>query len=293
MISIMTAKILLAMALSFMGINCAGKAPSGALIYCSYASSGSAGLGKEYCELIADPGTQPKVVVAMRIGNRFGDPEIHEEFPVDSATVERLQAGLAELKVHRLNGYHVEEPISGGYAHRIHIEYASGEQITADWYGHKIKDSAIAAYNRIERFFAPWREIAEERNKVIGRLALAVEKPGKAGRDTYELFCEGDYSPHATLNLHLGSSSKSPVYKQFDPDQEGIDAFRQDLKALGIRELGQLEQDKEAGRNETAYDLELSYDRNEVQHLRWTSGTETPQLKAIRERIIRFFSKAR
>lgn len=284
--------LLLAMALSFLGITGACKAPEGALIYCSYASSGSAGLGKEYCELIADPGTQPKVVVAMRIGNRFGDPEIREEFPVDSAAVERLQAALAELKVHRLDGYHVEEPITGGYAHRIHIEYASGEKITADWYGHSIKDSAIAAYNRIERFFAPWREMAEERNKVIDRLTLVVENPGRAGRDTYELFCEGNYLPHATLNLHLNSSSKSMVHKDFSPDQEGIDVLRQDLKALCIRELGQLEPDKEPGRNETAYDLELLYDRNEGQHLRWTSDTETPRLKAIRERIIRFFSEA-
>lgn len=285
--------LLLVMALSFLGITGACKAPEGALIYCSYASSGSAGLGKEYCELIADPGTQPKVVVAMRIGNRFGDPEIREEFPVDTATVQRLQAGLAELKVHRLDGYHVEEPITGGYAHRIHIEYASGEKITADWYGHNIKDSAIAAYSRIERFFAPWREMAEERNKVIGRLTLVVENRGRAGRDTYELFCEGNYLPHAALNLHLNSSSKSMVHKKFDPDQESIDAFRQDLNALRIRELGQLEPDKEPGKNETAYDLELLYDRNDEQHLRWTSGTETPRLKAIRERIIRFFSEAK
>ena len=137
--------------------TCGGPQPKDTLVYCSYSRTGAAGLGKEYCELIADPGTEPKVVVAMRVGNRFGDPEIHKEFPVEATVVDSLQAGLERLKVQRLDGYDVEEPITGGYSYRIYMEYSSGRKVNARWYGHKIKDSAIEAYNWIYKYFEPWR----------------------------------------------------------------------------------------------------------------------------------------
>ena len=54
-------KIFLIMAVGLSGLACQAKAPKGKLIYCSYARTGMAGLGKDYCELIADPGTEPKV----------------------------------------------------------------------------------------------------------------------------------------------------------------------------------------------------------------------------------------
>ncbi|NLZ19793.1 MAG: hypothetical protein GXY24_05975 [Bacteroidales bacterium] len=60
-------KIFLIMAIGAFGlIACQAKVPKGNLIYCSYASSGSAGLGKDYCELIADPGKAPVVRVVLR-----------------------------------------------------------------------------------------------------------------------------------------------------------------------------------------------------------------------------------
>ncbi|MBQ9659706.1 MAG: hypothetical protein IJV37_00370 [Bacteroidales bacterium] len=157
----MKLKILFVMALALLGMACSGRAPKGKLTYCSYAESGSAGLGKDYCELIADPGTTPKVVVALHIGNRFQDPEIRREFPVDAAVVDSLQNLLSERKVYKLNGYHLDEPITGGYAHRIYQEYDSGDKVEAKWYGHKVKDAAWSAYHMIEAFFAPWRERAE------------------------------------------------------------------------------------------------------------------------------------
>lgn len=154
-------KNLLAMALGLFGCACgAQNAPKGNLIYCSYSCSGSAGLGKDYCELVADPGTAPKVVVALDLGNRFNYPEVREEYPVDQDVVAALQAGLAERKVYKLNGYLVDEAITGGYAHRIYQEYDSGEKINASWYGHHIKDEAWGAYNYLVQFFAPWREKA-------------------------------------------------------------------------------------------------------------------------------------
>ena len=158
-------KIFLIMAIGLFGLTaCQAKAPKGKLIYCSYASSGSAGLGKEYCELIADPGTEPKGVVVLREGNRFGDPEVHEEYPVSPEQIEALQEWLQSNKVYMLDGYNYEEPISGGYAHRIYMEYDSGDKVDARWYGSKIKDLAIKSYNHIEFFFRPWVERAEKEN---------------------------------------------------------------------------------------------------------------------------------
>lgn len=153
-------KLLFIMAFAFLGAACSAKAPKGKLTYCSYARSGSAGLGKDYCELIADPGNTPKVVVALRIGNRFNDPEIHAEYPVGPEVVDSLRTLLEAKKVYKLSGYRLDEPITGGFAYRIYQEYDSGEKVDARWYGSHVKDAAIAAYNMIERFFAPWREEA-------------------------------------------------------------------------------------------------------------------------------------
>ena len=78
---------------------CGAQAPAGKLTYCSYSNAGAAGLGKDYCELIADIGQTPKVVVALNLDNRFGTPEIHAEYPVDQAVVDSLQAKLADRPV--------------------------------------------------------------------------------------------------------------------------------------------------------------------------------------------------
>lgn len=132
------------------------------VIYCSYASSGSAGLGKEYCEFIADPGTEPKVVVNDRIGNRFGDPEIHKEYPISEDKIAELEAIVSDRKVKKLDGYDYEEPITGGYAHRVHIEYASGQSVTFRFYGHNVKQLAYDTFRQIELFFYPWLKQAQE-----------------------------------------------------------------------------------------------------------------------------------
>ncbi len=145
------------MAVSLFGCGALGRAPKGNLVYCSYACNGSAGLGRDYCELVADPGATPKVVVALDLGNLFNDPEIREEFPVDESVVDSVQAYLAASKVYRLNGYRLEEPISGGHSYRIHMEYSSGDKINAFWYGSRVKDQAITVYNWLEHFFSPWR----------------------------------------------------------------------------------------------------------------------------------------
>jgi len=155
-------KLLIFMAVLPFCFSCGAQAPKGNLIYCSYAEAGSAGLGKEYCELFADKDTTPKVAVSMMVGNRFGDPEIHQEYPVDAEVVEKLQAGLAELKVYKYNGYNLEEAITGGYAYRLYMEYDSGEKINIRWYGNGVKDGVQKAYNFVFLFFEPWRSRAEK-----------------------------------------------------------------------------------------------------------------------------------
>lgn len=136
--------------------------PKGELIYCSYACRGAAGLGADYCELVADTDSIPKVVVVLNEGNRFGDPVIRRSYPVEKSVVDSLAQLLSDQKVYTLDGYRVEEPMTGGHSYRIHMEYSSGDQVTAFWYGHDISDKALAAYALIERFFTPWRTRARE-----------------------------------------------------------------------------------------------------------------------------------
>ena len=132
--------------------------PQGKLIYCSYSASGVAGMGKDYCELVADEGKQPVIHVRLNIGNRFGEKEPQGDYTVSQDVVEKLRLKLAEAEVYKLNGYSVDEMMTGGTVYRIYMEYSSGETVNAQWYGHDIKDEAWAAYYLIMNYFAPWRE---------------------------------------------------------------------------------------------------------------------------------------
>ena len=149
--------------------SCGAAAAKDTLIYCSYAKDGAAGLGLDYCELVADPGSTPKVVVVLDKNNRFQKPVTQKEFEVSEEDVARLAAALDEIKVRRLDGYHYVEPITGGYEYRIHVEYASGKNVSASWYGSKVKDSAIQAYNTIWHFFDPW--VAKVRSEEVAPVA--------------------------------------------------------------------------------------------------------------------------
>lgn len=157
---------LLIMAIGLFGMGCQAKAPKGKLTYCSYTCFETASMSKNYCELIAEPGAEPRVSVVLREGNRFGDPEIRAEYPVTAEEMQPLVDWLAANKVYKLNGYnHNNEPISGGSSERIEMRYDSGEQVVARWYGNKIKRQAIDAYNYLYSFFAPWRDRAVKESK--------------------------------------------------------------------------------------------------------------------------------
>ena len=154
---------ILAMAFLFSACGPSPAQPKGNLIYCSYSASRAAGLGKSYCELIADPGTQPRVVVRLDQECRLEDvlPK-NADIPVDASVVEQLQQLLASHKVYKLNGYRYDEVLDGGTTHRIYMEYDSGDKVDAVWCGHKVKEEAWSAYWLIERFFEPWRSQAVE-----------------------------------------------------------------------------------------------------------------------------------
>ncbi|MBO4566561.1 MAG: hypothetical protein J5695_04985 [Bacteroidales bacterium] len=142
------------------GCAAAQNAPKGKLIYCSYSETRVAGLGKSYCELIADTDSIPKVHVVLDHDCMYA-PERSATYEVDASLAAQFKDALEKNKVYELNGYYVEENITGGTIYRIYMEYDSGEKINARWYGHDISPDAEAAYGLIYSLFAPWRSQAE------------------------------------------------------------------------------------------------------------------------------------
>ena len=131
--------------------------PRGDLLYCSYSSTRMSAGGKSYCELVADSGKVPKVVVSLYERCHYRD-HIFQEFNVKKADVKALQELLASLEVYKLNGYKHDEYLDGAATYRIYMEYSSGEKINAVWSGHDIKAEAEVAYDAIHDFFAKWRD---------------------------------------------------------------------------------------------------------------------------------------
>ena len=136
--------------------------PKGKLIYCSYSETRHAGLGKSYCELVADDGKEPYIAVRLDLDSRIVEVPLKADIPIDGSVVEELQELLAKNEVYKLDGYHVDEMLDGGATFRIHMEYSSGETVTADWFGVNIREEAWDAYYLIEGFFEPWRQQARE-----------------------------------------------------------------------------------------------------------------------------------
>jgi len=142
------------------GCAAAQNAPQGNLIYCSYSATRVAGLGKSYCELVADADSIPKVHVVLDHDCMYA-PERNATYEVDANLAQQLKETLEKCKVYELDGYYVDEAITGGTIFRIYMEYDSGEKINARWYGEDIDPDAEAAYGLIYRFFEPWRSQTE------------------------------------------------------------------------------------------------------------------------------------
>ena len=150
------------------GCAMAQEGPQGRLVYCSYSETGAAGLGKNYCELVADPGAEPKVVVVLDHDCRFAD-ERKAEYPVEASLADSLKVRLAAAKVYELDGYNLQEAITGGTIYRIYMEYDSGEKINARWYGHDVKPEAWSAFHLIRSCLEPWRDRLEQEQPQILR----------------------------------------------------------------------------------------------------------------------------
>lgn len=273
---------------------CGAQAPAGQLTYCSYSNAGAAGLGKDYCELIADIGQTPKVVVALNLDNRFGTPEIHAEYPVEQAVVDSLQAKLAEAKVYELNGYNVDEAMTGGHTYRIYQEYSSGEKVNAHWYGHHIKEEAVSSYYMIEAFFRPWRERAVKENDPVVSFEIIAKKVAGLGADRFILQARQGFS-HVIFDVNVGSRTEKEIHDQFNLDSaddlERVRQLQQDLIALKTSSLGDYKKDDviEGG---TKYTVELKYASGAEQTLYWHSNSDdvNPTAQAVYSRIRAFFN---
>lgn len=154
------------MAIGLFSCGSRAQKPQGELIYCRYCCSGAAGLGTDYCTLVAEPDSVPKVVVVLNDDNRFDDPVIKRSYPVDKSVVDSLQQLLANTEVYKLDGYRLEEPITGGHSYSFNVKYSSGEKVDVYWYGHGVKEKVLTAYYTIEKFFTPWREQARKEAEV-------------------------------------------------------------------------------------------------------------------------------
>lgn len=124
------------------------------LLYCSCAYNNFGlpvgEIRHSYYELIADKGKKPYVVYCEERGR---EPE-KKNYPVTEKDVTALFNILQDLKADSLDGYHVSEDMTGGTSYRIHIEYADGRKVTADWFTHNPKGEAVRAYSAIRRFLS-------------------------------------------------------------------------------------------------------------------------------------------
>jgi len=124
------------------------------LLYCSCAYTNYGlpvgEISHSFYELIADKGKKPCVVYCEERGE---GPE-KKQYPVTEKDVTALYNILQELNVQDLDGYNVDEQMTGGTSYRIHIEFADGKEVTAFWFTHAPKGEAVNAYHTILRFLS-------------------------------------------------------------------------------------------------------------------------------------------
>lgn len=284
-----TTKLLLVMTVGLLGLACEAKAPKGILIYCSYSCTGMAGLGKDYCELIADPGTDPMVRVVLNQDNRFGDPEIRAEYPATVQDVATLMLWLQDNKVYELDGYDLDERMTGGHAYRIYMEYDSGDKVNARWYGHDVKAKALTAYNYIENFFTPWRERAKRDSEPISECYIESTHMGTRAVNACRLLCQPGYRPTVIVDLNMNNRLDDQEYHgQFDIDEESVETLQKDLIAIGAGTLGDYKNDEliEGG---TRYRVELVYPSGRKQSMMWHATRVDDKARAVYDCIDNFF----
>lgn len=103
-----------------------------------------------YYELVADKGKKPHIVYVEEKGR---EPE-KTNFTATENDVAELYKILKDIKVENLDGYNVSEDMTGGTSYRIHVEFADGKNVTANWLTHSPKSEAVIAYENILRFLS-------------------------------------------------------------------------------------------------------------------------------------------
>lgn len=125
--------------------------PKGKMIYCScaYTNYGlpAGEIQHSYYELVADEGTTPKVIYCE---NR-GEPK-KTEYRATEKDVTELSNILRDMNIFKIDGYSVSEEMTGGTSYRVHMEFSSGEKLTASWFTHKPNALASGAYSTILRY---------------------------------------------------------------------------------------------------------------------------------------------
>ena len=116
------------------------------LIYCSCSCTNhglpAGEISRSYYELIADEGAAPKVVYCEI---RDGEPE-KTEYPATEQDVANLYQKLHDMGAFELDGYHVDEAMTGGSTYRIYMEFSNGNKVNATWFTHDPKPLAAETY---------------------------------------------------------------------------------------------------------------------------------------------------
>ena len=55
--------------------------------------------------------------------------------------------------------------MTGGTSYRIHVEFADGKQVTANWFTHTPKGEAVVAYETILRFLSGIAQRQQKKKK--------------------------------------------------------------------------------------------------------------------------------
>lgn len=125
--------------------------PKGNLIYVSYSITKSAGLGKDYCELINENGSIDIIEVHNQ-DSRLAE-ETRHTYKATAADVQAISKTLKSLKAWRLTSGSEDNVAPGSVRFRVYMEYDSGEQIGSVWYGAGTKEQQTIL-NAIQGFFS-------------------------------------------------------------------------------------------------------------------------------------------
>lgn len=278
-------KIILIMAVSLFGLAAQARAPRGNLVYCSYSKTGAAGLGRDYCELVANPGADPVIKVVLNESNRFNEPTIRKEYPGTTEALKEIQEWAKKNKIYKLDGYDLQERISGGTTYRVRLEYDSGDSITIRWYGHGVDEQASSAYAYVSSYFRPWRERALKESEPITECFILQRSTATRATDACRLLCQPGFTPAVVIDLNVGNFQDPEEYHaQFNVDEESVQELLEDLAKMGVGSMkDSAEEDRIEGGSHTS--ATLTFQSGRKLSLSWRTGPG-----AVYDRLDRFFA---